>query len=116
MTISISVWFFFSSRRRHTRCLSDWSSDVCSSDLGLLGVKGWTILPTAGDRPLRGWWKVSEQARCCQHGRSEERRVGKECRSRRPREHNQNKTRLAPPVEALNEATVSAYRMHDSSR
>src|SRR5471030_3001132 len=24
--------FFFSSRRRHTRCLSDWSSDVCSSD------------------------------------------------------------------------------------
>src|ERR1039458_5515039 len=25
---------FFSSRRRHTRCLSDWSSDVCSSDLG----------------------------------------------------------------------------------
>src|SRR5205814_6355428 len=25
----------FSSRRRHTRCLSDWSSDVCSSDLGL---------------------------------------------------------------------------------
>src|SRR5947199_2492310 len=27
--------FFFSSRRRHTRCLSDWSSDVCSSDLPL---------------------------------------------------------------------------------
>src|SRR5437899_4346340 len=25
--------FFFSSRRRHTRCLSDWSSHVCSSDL-----------------------------------------------------------------------------------
>src|SRR5262245_62641535 len=25
--------FWFSSRRRHTRCLSDWSSDVCSSDL-----------------------------------------------------------------------------------
>src|SRR5262245_13631861 len=25
--------FFISSRRRHTRCLSDWSSDVCSSDL-----------------------------------------------------------------------------------
>src|SRR5262245_66591902 len=31
--------FFFSSRRRHTRCLSDWSSNVCSSDLfGLLMV------------------------------------------------------------------------------
>src|SRR5262245_64384072 len=28
--------FFFSSRRRHTRCLSDWSSDVCSSDLSVL--------------------------------------------------------------------------------
>src|SRR5258705_3371425 len=28
--------FFFSSRRRHTRCLSDWSSDVCSSDLRLM--------------------------------------------------------------------------------
>src|SRR5258705_5704268 len=26
-------FFFFSSRGRHTRCLSDWSSDVCSSDL-----------------------------------------------------------------------------------
>src|SRR5262245_62319226 len=30
----LSLCFFFSSRRRHTRCLSDWSSDVCSSDLG----------------------------------------------------------------------------------
>src|SRR5258705_1776320 len=28
--------FFFQSRRRHTRCLSDWSSDVCSSDLEAL--------------------------------------------------------------------------------
>src|SRR5574341_1739071 len=26
--------FFFSSRRRHTRLVGDWSSDVCSSDLG----------------------------------------------------------------------------------
>src|SRR5208282_6365654 len=25
-------FFFFSSRRRHTRCYRDWSSDVCSSD------------------------------------------------------------------------------------
>src|SRR3989339_1136938 len=31
--ISIAVSFFFSSRRRHTRLVSDWSSDVCSSDL-----------------------------------------------------------------------------------
>src|SRR5256885_16279629 len=28
-------YFFFSSRRRHTRLQGDWSSDVCSSDLGL---------------------------------------------------------------------------------
>src|SRR2546429_5398549 len=27
------LYFFFSSRRRHTRCSRDWSSDVCSSDL-----------------------------------------------------------------------------------
>src|SRR2546429_5168728 len=30
--------FFFSSRRRHTRCSRDWSSDVCSSDLMTSGV------------------------------------------------------------------------------
>src|SRR5262249_58245489 len=29
------IIFFFSSRRRHTRLVSDWSSDVCSSDLGV---------------------------------------------------------------------------------
>src|SRR5438045_8857767 len=37
------IFFFFSSRRRHTRCLSDWSSDVCSSDLA--GVRGRAIQP-----------------------------------------------------------------------
>src|SRR5438477_1866400 len=30
-------FFFFSSRRRHTRLTCDWSSDVCSSDLGVNG-------------------------------------------------------------------------------
>src|SRR6266536_5596354 len=30
----IGIFFFFSSRRRHTRSTRDWSSDVCSSDLG----------------------------------------------------------------------------------
>src|SRR5256884_3634304 len=30
---TIVLPFFFSSRRRHTRCSRDWSSDVCSSDL-----------------------------------------------------------------------------------
>src|SRR5215212_10985549 len=34
----LSFFFFFSSRRRHTRCLSDWSSDVCSSDLTVSGL------------------------------------------------------------------------------
>src|SRR5690554_7787855 len=31
--MSVSIIFFFSSKRRHTRCGRDWSSDVCSSDL-----------------------------------------------------------------------------------
>src|SRR2546429_4181685 len=35
----IFVFFFFSSRRRHTRCSRDWSSDVCSSDLVAEGVE-----------------------------------------------------------------------------
>src|SRR5690349_5176535 len=33
-------FFFFSSRRRHTRSLRDWSSDVCSSDLWIVGPEG----------------------------------------------------------------------------
>src|SRR5215213_11029802 len=33
--IRFLFFFFFSSRRRHTRLVSDWSSDVCSSDLGV---------------------------------------------------------------------------------
>src|SRR2546422_5179045 len=33
MRLSTGQTFFFSSRRRHTRCSRDWSSDVCSSDL-----------------------------------------------------------------------------------
>src|SRR5260221_6554327 len=35
------VFFFFSSRRRHTRSLCDWSSDVCSSDLP--ARPGWVL-------------------------------------------------------------------------
>src|SRR6266436_9571872 len=34
------LFFFFSSRRRHTRCSRDWSSDVCSSDLLDDGARG----------------------------------------------------------------------------
>src|SRR5256884_2393415 len=38
-----SIIFFFSSRRRHTRCSRDWSSDVCSSDLVDMGVEPFLI-------------------------------------------------------------------------
>src|SRR2546429_3301488 len=40
------VCFFFSSRRRHTRCSRDWSSDVCSSDL-------WRARSDLGTFPIR---------------------------------------------------------------
>src|SRR5690554_3445185 len=43
-----SSFFFFSSRRRHTRCGRDWSSDVCSSDLGLLRS-------AVGGTPVQAW-------------------------------------------------------------
>src|SRR5688500_19994713 len=75
-------FFFFSSRRRHTRLQGDWSSDVCSSDL-----RRWLHLlgRCRSDGRLRS-------LRPCRSGawRSEERRVGKECRSRGWRIH-QNK-------------------------
>src|SRR2546429_3493394 len=47
--------FFFSSRRRHTRCSRDWSSDVCSSDL--LEVYGHDGLPvlSADGHQIQGW-------------------------------------------------------------
>src|SRR3989304_7971275 len=65
---------FFSSRRRHTRC-SDWSSDVCSSDL--------RSLTRALDEVLTGTLGNAVGALEDVLGdRSEERRVGKECRSR----------------------------------
>src|SRR5438045_9718628 len=72
--------FFFSSRRRHTRCLSDWSSDVCSSDLRVPGGRG--ALRTGGVRPPRGGPVRARRGRRRRRrlrGRSEERRVGKEC-------------------------------------
>src|SRR5256884_7227449 len=93
---------FFSSRRRHTRCSRDWSSDVCSSDLraniiiiGSLAVgyyffgndprmrvhtKDIDCLLTPRVRALPAAKAVTE--RLFGEQRSEERRVGKECRSR----------------------------------
>src|SRR5216684_8213037 len=47
-------FFFFSSRRRHTRCSRDWSSDVCSSDLGspeLIQIARRVIPPYALTQP-----------------------------------------------------------------
>src|SRR6266852_8561198 len=69
------VLFFFSSRRRHTRCYRDWSSDVCSSDLGgvFFRVAASRIASAATLRAAAGSRTTP---------RSEERRVGKECRSR----------------------------------
>src|ERR1035438_10771119 len=44
MTRLLAFGLFFSSRRRHTRCLSDWSSDVCSSDLFLRHIERTKVL------------------------------------------------------------------------
>src|SRR5437762_11050395 len=38
---SYRLYFFFSSRRRHTRYIGDWSSDVCSSDLPARELADW---------------------------------------------------------------------------
>src|SRR2546429_2338945 len=46
--------FFFSSRRRHTRCSRDWSSDVCSSDLLRLELLGGHGRHGAGEIPPVG--------------------------------------------------------------
>src|SRR6266550_6898080 len=76
--ILFSFFFFFSSRRRHTRCSRDWSSDVCSSDLDPVDLR-----PSRDLEPVGA--VVSERPgleQLVQKSRSEERRVGKECRSR----------------------------------
>src|SRR5688572_32652332 len=69
--------FFFSSRRRHTRFDCDWSSDVCSSDLSSGPIVNKSpIGSTATSSPPAPIIAISP------NNRSEERRVGKECRSR----------------------------------
>src|SRR5207248_7894238 len=84
-----AVVFFFSSRRRHTRSYGDWSSDVCSSDLDAFGT-GLALyalaeggVPSSHPAIERAWKFLIETQ--TDAGRSEERRVGKECRSRRAR-------------------------------
>src|SRR2546426_8678825 len=77
----ICKFFFFSSRRRHTRLQGDWSSDVCSSDLTTeFRVKNIVSLEGAAIDPefMPKFPGLEDKENC----RSEERRVGKECRSR----------------------------------
>src|SRR5207237_1567339 len=94
--VSFLFFFFFSSRRRHTRFKCDWSSDVCSSDLvipflppsiqGLSQFGGFTyeLLDQSGG-PIQNLEAAAQQliAQANRTPRSEERRVGKECRTRR---------------------------------
>src|SRR5690349_22627489 len=93
------IIFFFSSRRRHTRSLRDWSSDVCSSDLIHAGDLiseiclaiemgadaddiGRTIHPHPTLGESIGLGAEVFTGTCTDLPRSEERRVGKECRTR----------------------------------
>src|SRR5438045_8801949 len=76
--------FFFSSRRRHTRCLSDWSSDVCSSDLPSLVYMHKAVSRSDPQTTIAIAKNLSgaELMRRARE-RSEERRVGKEWRCAR---------------------------------
>src|SRR5687768_18478931 len=65
--------FFFSSRRRHTRCSRDWSSDVCSSDLARVNLT-WYSRP---GRPEKSITTRDSASSSGTYARSEERRVGK---------------------------------------
>src|SRR5437763_17189333 len=87
----VIVFFFFSSRRRHTRYIGDWSSDVCSSDLVPKLKRRVTSAPLAS-KSLRGD-QTSSVVRRNRVRRSEERRVGKECRARGGAEHEKKKKR-----------------------
>src|SRR5690625_7162336 len=88
-------FFFFSSRRRHTRWPRDWSSDVCSSDLyrmedelreGYITIEGGHRVGLAGKvNTVDGSVKAIQ--------RSEERRVGKECRAERWTEQEKERKR-----------------------
>src|SRR3712207_8134994 len=85
-------YFFFSSRRRHTRYWRDWSSDVCSSDLDST-YSARIYNPSQRNLPPQPefyWGNFLFDLMCASLAglglglwyRSEERRVGKECRSR----------------------------------
>src|SRR5690606_41188357 len=85
--VLITSIFFFSSRRRHTRFSRDWSSDVCSSDLleavGVYGAPYFRGFPKDGDNMFPIGPEYAHLTAPMYANRSEERRVGKECRPRR---------------------------------
>src|SRR5689334_24174755 len=98
----VFFFFFFSSRRRHTRWNCDWSSDVCSSDLvrvddGVYEGGEVSMFYDPMIAKLVTWGPDRLSAIDAQVAaldafeldgiRSEERRVGKECRSRWSPEH-----------------------------
>src|SRR6266542_5439298 len=56
----IICFFFFSSRRRHTRCYRDWSSDVCSSDLGVPERAAMALAEVSGNGQARREWTLRE--------------------------------------------------------
>src|SRR5699024_11529502 len=93
----IFMYFFFSSRRRHTRSKRDWSSDVCSSDLSSSNVSPvyFDVYTNYADTEITLDDDVVLTADSDEFteeiGRSEERRVGKECRSRRSQEKKKEK-------------------------
>src|SRR4051812_49774013 len=93
MLLSVAtVLFFFSSRRRHTRLTCDWSSDVCSSDLGPAPT-----IRTRGRFDMRAYrneFRIS-MAPAAARSRSEERRVGKEGGDRGGWAHERKKEPLA---------------------
>src|SRR5256885_12904879 len=94
----MTCYFFFSSRRRHTRLQGDWSSDVCSSDLvaqldpaqvqhrvlhrALHALAAPGLLALIERREDAGDEMNASTGVTDLRTRSEERRVGKECRSR----------------------------------
>src|SRR5688572_32342119 len=86
------IFFFFSSRRRHTRFDCDWSSDVCSSDLETHpGVQG---IETRIKGKAGSLYEFKRAQFVDEKPRSEERRVGKECRSRWSPYHKKKKEKI----------------------
>src|SRR5690349_23456588 len=88
--LCVFFFFFFSSRRRHTRSLRDWSSDVCSSDLDTtrIRVELRREVDVRLEQPAKHRLHAADDLAKIDRlwpddrARSEERRVGKECRSR----------------------------------